>query len=46
MMYSFMAESRRLRNARMKRELRIRLAWPTVAGTLADIRARSGESAR
>jgi nucleoside-diphosphate-sugar epimerase len=41
MMYSFMAESRRLRNDRMKRELRVRLAWPTVAATLAGLRAGS-----
>lgn len=37
MMYSFMAESRRLRGDRLKRELRIALRWPTVASTLADI---------
>jgi nucleoside-diphosphate-sugar epimerase len=41
MMYSFMGESRRLRNARTKRELKVRLAWPTVAATLADLRGRS-----
>jgi nucleoside-diphosphate-sugar epimerase len=41
MMYSFMGESRRLRNARIKRELKVRLAWPTVAATLADLRGRS-----
>jgi nucleoside-diphosphate-sugar epimerase len=29
-MYSFMTESRRLRNGRMKNELRVRLHWPTV----------------
>jgi nucleoside-diphosphate-sugar epimerase len=34
-MYSFMSESRRLRNARIKRELRIRLRHPTVADALA-----------
>lgn len=34
-MYSFMSESRRLRNARIKRELRVRLRHPTVAGALA-----------
>lgn len=38
MMYSFMAESRRLRNDRLKRELRVPLRWPTVAATLADLR--------
>lgn len=31
MLLSFMSESRRLRNTRMLRELRVRLAWPTVA---------------
>ncbi len=34
-MYSFMSESRRLRNERIKRELRVRLRWPTVADILA-----------
>ncbi|GIL05258.1 SDR family oxidoreductase [Betaproteobacteria bacterium PRO7] len=34
-MYSFMSESRRLRNARIKRELRVRLRHPTVAAALA-----------
>jgi len=34
-MYSFMTESRRLRNVRLKRELRVRLSWPTVAAALA-----------
>lgn len=29
-MFSFMKESRRLKNARMKKELRIRLSYPTV----------------
>lgn len=29
-LYSFMAESRRLRNGRLKRELRVVLRWPTV----------------
>lgn len=29
MLYSFMSESRRIDNARMKRELRLRLAYPT-----------------
>lgn len=33
-MYSFMTESRRLRNARMKGELRVRLRWPTVGAFL------------
>ncbi len=35
MMYSFMSESRRLSNLRMKRELKIRLIYPTVADFLA-----------
>jgi nucleoside-diphosphate-sugar epimerase len=43
-MYSFMAESRRLRNDRMKRELKVKLAWPTVAATLADVRAHAAEA--
>jgi nucleoside-diphosphate-sugar epimerase len=30
MLLSFMSESRRLDNSRMKRELRVRLAYPTV----------------
>lgn len=34
-MYSFMRESRRLRNERIKRELRVRLRHPTVADALA-----------
>lgn len=35
MTLSFMGESRRLRNARLKGELRVRLAYPTVAAALA-----------
>jgi nucleoside-diphosphate-sugar epimerase len=35
MMYSFMTESKRLANRRLKRELRVRLAWPTVDVALA-----------
>jgi nucleoside-diphosphate-sugar epimerase len=35
MMYSFMSASRRLRNRRLKRELRVRLGYPTVASALA-----------
>ena len=31
MMYSFMSESRRLANSRMKQELKVRLRYPTVA---------------
>ncbi len=34
LMYSFMSESRRLSNLRMKRELKIRLRYPTVADFL------------
>jgi nucleoside-diphosphate-sugar epimerase len=35
MMYSFMTESRRLANQRIKRELGVRLTYPTVASALA-----------
>ena len=38
-MYSFMSESRRLRNVRIKRELRVRLRYPTVADALAHLPA-------
>ena len=38
MMWSFMNESRRLTNERMKRELRVKLRYPTVADTLASIK--------
>ncbi len=37
MMWSFMNESRRLTNARMKRELKVRLKYPTVAALLKKI---------
>jgi nucleoside-diphosphate-sugar epimerase len=37
MMYSFMSESRRIMGRRIGRELRLRLAWPTVADTLAGL---------
>jgi nucleoside-diphosphate-sugar epimerase len=37
MMYSFMSESRRIIGLRVRRELRLRLAWPTVADTLASL---------
>lgn len=37
-MLSFMSESRRLANRRLKRELRCRLRWPTVDATLAALR--------
>lgn len=35
MLWSFMSESRRLSNTRMKRELRVRLRYPTVQSCLA-----------
>jgi nucleoside-diphosphate-sugar epimerase len=39
-MLSFMGESRRLRNTRLRQELRVRLAWPTVAqGLRSDVTA-------
>ncbi|MFO0144149.1 MAG: SDR family NAD(P)-dependent oxidoreductase, partial [Betaproteobacteria bacterium] len=34
MMYSFMTESRRLRNQRLRTELLVRLRYPTVAAAL------------
>ena len=40
MLLSFMSESRRLQNDRMKRELGVRLAWPTVADLLASMGPR------
>jgi nucleoside-diphosphate-sugar epimerase len=40
MLLSFMGESRRLCNARMKRELRVALRYPTVAQGLAALEAR------
>jgi len=36
-MYSFMNESRRLTNQRMKRELQVRLRYPTVADSLSKM---------
>ena len=41
MLLSFMNESRRLTNTRMKHELKIELRYPTVADTLNEIRAAS-----
>lgn len=38
-MLSFMSESRRLTAQRMRRELRVRLRWPDVDATLADLAA-------
>lgn len=46
MMYSFMAESRRLRGERMRRELKVKLRWPTVASTLADVVCNVATEAR
>ncbi len=40
MLLSFMSESRRLQNERMKRELGVRLRWPTVADLLASLGPR------
>jgi len=37
---SFMSESRRLSNARLKRELRVRLAHPTPHAMLAQVAPR------
>ncbi|MBI5428855.1 MAG: SDR family oxidoreductase [Nitrosomonadales bacterium] len=37
MLLSFMNESRRLTNRRMKRELKVKLRYPTVTDTLAEI---------
>jgi len=38
MLYSFMSESRRIANRRMKHELRLRLAYPTPATLLAKLK--------
>ena len=38
MLLSFMSESRRLSNVRMKAELGVRLRWPTVSDLLASLR--------
>jgi len=40
LLLSFMSESRRLSNARMKRELRVRLAYPTPQALLSEIAPR------
>ncbi len=40
MLLSFMSESRRLSNARMKRELRVRLLYPTPTSLLRAIAPR------
>ncbi|HEX8012214.1 MAG TPA: SDR family oxidoreductase [Casimicrobiaceae bacterium] len=41
LLLSFMSESRRLSNARMKRELRLRLRYPTPAALLAEVAPRA-----
>jgi nucleoside-diphosphate-sugar epimerase len=41
MLLSFMSESRRMDNTRLKRELRLRLRYPTVAAGLQSARAPS-----
>jgi nucleoside-diphosphate-sugar epimerase len=43
--YSFMSESRRLSNRRIKRELRLRLLYPTVEAALATMDAADRRSA-
>jgi nucleoside-diphosphate-sugar epimerase len=43
MTMSFMSESRRLDNRRMKKELRVRLAWPQTMDGLCAIRAQIGQ---
>jgi nucleoside-diphosphate-sugar epimerase len=40
LLLSFMSESRRLSNARMKRELRVRLRYPTPQTLLAEVAPR------
>ena len=40
MLLSFMSESRRLANARMKRELRVRLRYPTPQALLEEVAPR------
>jgi nucleoside-diphosphate-sugar epimerase len=41
MQWSFMSESRRLDNARLRRELRVRLTYPTPSAAWAEFRSRS-----
>ena len=41
MLWSFMSESRRLDDRRLRRELRVRLRWPTVEAFLAAHGART-----
>jgi nucleoside-diphosphate-sugar epimerase len=40
LLLSFMNESRRLTNTRMKQELKVRMRYPTVAAALAELRLR------
>ncbi len=40
MTLSFMSESRRILNARVKRELRVRLRYPTITDGLRHLRER------
>jgi hypothetical protein len=40
LLLSFMSESRRLVNVRMKRELRVRLHYPTPAALFAQVAPR------
>ena len=42
MLWSFMSESRRLDNRRLRRELRVRLRWPTVEAFLRSHGIRAG----
>jgi len=44
-MYSFMTESRQLSNRRLKRELRVRLLYPTVASALSRLGAENRQRA-
>ena len=43
-LWSFMKESRRLTNARMKREMKVTLRYPTVADALASLMKTSGNA--
>ncbi len=44
MLMSFMRESRRIRNARAKRELKLHLAYPTLASMLSKLQRRAPAS--
>jgi hypothetical protein len=39
---SFMRESRRIRNSRLKRELKVVLRYPTLASALSEVRTKAG----